>query len=338
MCDEASFQFHVTTFHEGSDATAFQEGEGDDDEFVTEFWGGAMSDDEQDIIKELDVSVNERNHSSSFYVDTIVGNSGEHEAEQNISPVSKKRKICGKFLELTSAVGLSGRAGSKVLRFIDDCFDDLPLLPADIRAVKKHAFEQACMRSAHKTLQPTVRDLPLKDFPGLPSTQTCSFAYWSISDCIRTLVENTPPGSTFVGRDEDVTPLFDATGGRRIEGLWTGNAWLRGQEFVRLAHGAAAVFIAIMLYVDKTTMRSILGLSYYPVVVQIGNHEVRHRHSKYGKMVVAFLPVVKKPKSLATANLNYRFQMKNIRLLHMCWEVIVRDFNALSASGCLYPS
>ena len=68
----------------------------------------------------------------------------------------------------------------------------------------------------------------------------------------------------------------------------------------------------------------------------LGNHSVKYRSSRAGKYVVAYLPVLKCPKSITSASERKKFGLEVSRIHMRCWKLIIDDLQDVRSRGGYY--
>jgi hypothetical protein len=98
----------------------------------------------------------------------------------------------------------------------------------------------------------------------------------------------------------------------------------------------AAKLCGLILYADETTTNTIRGVTYYPIVLALANHSLAHRCTRQGKNVVGYLPVLRCPKTIKSKAVRESFGLMNLRVIHQCWSIVLREVEALKLQGGMY--
>ena len=68
----------------------------------------------------------------------------------------------------------------------------------------------------------------------------------------------------------------------------------------------------------------------------LGNHTVKYRSTQAGKYVLAYLPVLKCPKSITSGSQRRAFGLEVRRIHALCWKLIIEDLASVRAQGGYY--
>jgi hypothetical protein len=136
----------------------------------------------------------------------------------------------------------------------------------------------------------------------LRSAIQAAVQHLSVSDLKREYTATTrPPGvpkgelSGYESLEED--PLV-------FSAPWSANQWKAAQEYAKkrgFPQTDSHILLALQLYSDKTTKRSIGGKPYYPIFAMILNLDSETRSDPYRFVLVGYIPVWDPPSGLGTA-------------------------------------
>ena len=241
-------------------------------------------------------------------------------------------RTLGMFGDLCITYNLSHRLGNAFLKFIQSPLTDPSLLPRDMRTVMKR-YDQ--LNAKYTNTDPDlflasadVTMFTLSSFPGFEDGDTVPFFNFSIAAGIRSVMKNTRKNDIFFTH---AAPLDSS-----LAPPHTANAWRRHEEYIKLRWGPEAIFGAVMLYADETTTRTMRGKTYYPVVLTLANNSLKHRCTRRGKFVVAFLPALSCPATITNKTERGKFGLKKLELLHKCWDILLAELAAIEGKGGLY--